>query len=79
MLKLNDYFDFDDLEKWGFKRVYIVDTWAWQLEYREGTFYKETITIFEKNREVQCLPAIYLLGTLYDMIKTNWIVKVGDE
>ena len=72
-MKLKDDVDFKKLEEYGFARHYLIDEWGWELNYEKG-FYKEYITIWEENRELQ-VQAIGLLDVLYDMIQDGIIEK----
>ena len=76
-MKLKDDVDFKKLENYGLERQYLVDSWGWILDYQKG-FYKEHITIWEEDRELQ-INAIGLLSVVYDMIQDGIIEKVVEE
>lgn len=76
-MKLKDDVDFKKLENYGFERQYLVDSWGWVLDYKKG-FYKEHITIWEEDRELQ-IDAIGLLSVVYDMIQDGIVEKVEEK
>ena len=78
MLKIKDNVDLKSLlENLNFRRIYIVDSWAFEMYYIQGK-YKESIIIWENDRTIQCSNAIVLLHILYDLIKADLVEKVSD-
>lgn len=77
MLKIKDNVDLKELEKYGFGRKYIIDSWAYTIDYQER-FYTESLTIWEVDRSIQISHAIKLLPILYDLIKADLVEKVED-
>lgn len=77
MLKIKDDVDLKELEKFGFKPDYYVDSKVYVKEFRVGIFYKEYIIIWFKDRNIQIRNnGQKLLTTLYDLIKANLVEKV---
>ena len=78
MLKIKDNVDLKELEKFGFKRnSNFPDGWAMVKTYKNGSYYQEDIYVWN-DRKIQ-VNAIIILDTLYDLIKTDLVEKVGDD
>ena len=73
MIKVKEGIPLEELEKYGFEKVYIMDEWCYEKEYIKDK-YKEHITIWNNERFVQ-VHAIEILDTLYDLITAGIVVK----
>ena len=75
MLKLKDSVDLNALEKYGFKKnSNFPEGWAMVKTYKKGRYYQEDIYVWN-DRKIQ-VNAIYILNTLYDLIKADLVEKV---
>lgn len=74
MLKIKDNVELKELEKYGFKKEYIVDSWAYILNYTMN-LYEENMFVWLDNRHIQ-VNGIKLLSTLFDMIQDGIVEKV---
>jgi len=77
MLKIKDNVDLKELEKFGFKEDIIVDEKCYIKEFNLGINYRETIIIWEKDKNIQ-VNANNILDTLYDLIQANLVEKVEE-
>lgn len=75
MLKIREDVDLKVLEKYGFKKnSNFPDGWAMVKTYKKGRYYQEDIYVWN-DRKIQ-VNAIYILNTLYDLIKADLVEKV---
>lgn len=80
MLKIRDDVDLKELEKFGFKPDYYVDSKVYVKEFRKGLSYKEYIIIWFNDREIQIRNnGQILLTTLCDLIQAGLVEKVEEE
>ena len=76
-LRIKDSVDLNVLEKFGFKKnSNFPDGWAMIKTYKKGRYYQEDIYVWN-DRKIQ-VNAIYILNTLYDLIKSDLVVKVEE-
>ena len=75
MLKIREDVDLNALEKYGFKKnSNFPDGWAMVKTYKKGRYYQEDIYVWN-DRKIQ-VNAIYILNTLYDLIKADLVEKI---
>ena len=82
MLKIKDNIDLKELEKYGFKPLYNINTG--ELEKMIFTYYPDAIDIvrvFARNREIYCglLAVDEKYEKLYDLIKADLVEKVDSN
>ena len=78
MLKIKDNVDLKELEKFGFVKYHLRQNHDYYM-YPDTTSY--AIYIFVENREIMISNSDfydYHLNILYDLIKADFIEKVGD-
>ena len=74
-LRIKDSVDLKVLEKYGFKKnSNFPDGWAMVKTYKKGRYYQEDIYVWN-DRKIQ-VNAIYILNTLYDLIKADLVEKI---
>ena len=75
MLKIREDVKWNVLEKYGFKKnSNFPEGWAMVKTYKKGRYYQEDIYVWN-DRKIQ-VNAIYILNTLYDLIKADLVEKV---
>ena len=81
MLKIKSEVDLKELEKFGFKKQYDIDT-ADLVLYQHRHY--EFVWVGIKDRDLKATPKTYeedipINDLLYDLIKADLVEKVGDE